>query len=81
MIFGDVLLSRTEGCASPSSAGLDPDGRLGERSFWSSNKPGSPIESIARDAAILVSLAVQFGCPLDVIRHALTKDDTGTPPA
>jgi hypothetical protein len=67
-----------EGLRFTASIGLYEDGRLGEL-FLSSNKPGSPIESIARDAAILVSLAIQFGCPLDIIRHALTKDHTGAP--
>ena len=29
------------------------------------------------DAAILASLALQYGCPLDDIRHALKRDIRG----
>lgn len=46
--------------------------------FITSRKIGSSAEAIARDAAILLSLALQYGCPLDVIRHALTRNQDGT---
>ena len=60
------------------AAGRYPDGRIAEV-FLSSHKPGSPIEAIARDSAIMVSLALQFGAPLETIRAALTKDHDGHP--
>jgi hypothetical protein len=41
--------------------------------FLSSHKPSSPIEAIARDAA------VQFGAGLETIRAALTRDHGGGP--
>lgn len=67
-------------------AGLDfticigsyPDGRLAEI-FISSNKPGSPIEAIARDAAVTASIALQFGADVETIRAALTRDHDGGP--
>jgi len=59
-------------------AGFYPDGRIAEI-FLSSNKPGSPIEAIARDAAIVTSIALQFGADLETIRTALTKDHDGGP--
>lgn len=40
---------------------------------------GSAIEAVARDAAIVVSIALQCGADLEVIRDALTKDHDGTP--
>jgi hypothetical protein len=46
--------------------------------FLTSRKIGSSFEAIARDAAILMSLALQHGCPLDTIRHALTRNADGT---
>jgi len=46
--------------------------------FVTSRKIGSGTEAIARDAAILLSLAVQHGCPLDTIKHALTRNQDGT---
>jgi hypothetical protein len=42
-------------------------------------KPGSPIEAIARDAAVTVSIALQFGADLETIKQALTKDHDGGP--
>ena len=60
------------------AAGFYPDGRIAEI-FLSSHKPSSPIEAIARDAAVTVSIALQFGAPLETIRNALTKDRDGAP--
>jgi hypothetical protein len=59
-------------------AGFYPDGRVAEI-FLSSHKPGSPIEAIARDAAVTVSLALQFGAGIETIRQALTRDHDGGP--
>jgi hypothetical protein len=59
------------------AAGFYPDGRIAEI-FLSSHKPGSPIEAIARDAAVTVSIALQFGVPIETIRAALTKDHDGS---
>ena len=52
------------------------DGRLAEV-FISSERPGSPIEAIARDAAVVVSLALQHGVDLASLRAALTCDHGG----
>jgi hypothetical protein len=59
-------------------AGFYGDGRIAEI-FLSSHKPGSPVEAIARDAAVTVSIALQFGADLETIRQALTKDHDGGP--
>ena len=40
---------------------------------------GSELEAVARDGAILVSLALQHGCPLETIRGALTRTLAGEP--
>lgn len=60
------------------ATGFHPDGRIAEI-FLSSHKPGSPIEAIARDAAVTVSIALQFGADLETIRQALTRDHDGGP--
>jgi ribonucleoside-diphosphate reductase alpha chain len=54
------------------------DGRIAEI-FISSNKPGSALEAVARDAAIVASLALQHGTNFATIRNALTRDDRGGP--
>jgi hypothetical protein len=59
------------------AAGFYPDGRIAEI-FLSSHK-GSTIEAIARDAAVTVSIALQYGADLGTIRAALTKDHDGGP--
>jgi hypothetical protein len=57
--------------------GLYPDGRVGEI-FLNAAHANSLLDVMAHDAAIVVSLALQFGCPLDAIRHALKRDGQGT---
>ena len=69
---------RHAGLAFTLCAGFYRDGRIAEI-FLSSHKPGSPIEAIARDAAVTVSIALQHGADLETIRRALTKDHDGAP--
>jgi hypothetical protein len=58
--------------------GRFPDGRIGEI-FLQNHKPGSQSDSNTRDAAVAASLALQFGCPLEVLRRALLRDSRGNP--
>jgi hypothetical protein len=48
------------------------DGRIAEI-FINGAKVGSAAETNAQDAAIVASLALQHGCPLETIRHALVR--------
>jgi ribonucleoside-diphosphate reductase alpha chain len=57
--------------------GLYPDGRPGEI-FLNAGHANSLLDVMAHDAAILASIALQFGCPLDTIRHAIKRDSSGT---
>lgn len=64
------------------TTGFYPDGRYGEvfinRLFTkSSAKVGTLLDSICRDAAILVSFCLQHGVPLETIQHAITRDEEG----
>jgi hypothetical protein len=54
------------------------DGTLGEV-FISGAKAGSEMDAITRDSAILLSLAMQYGVDLDTIKHALTREPSGSP--
>lgn len=58
-------------------AGHYPDGRIGEV-FLSSGKIGSHQEIATKDAAIAASIALQFGAPIDVLRHAFLRKEDGT---
>jgi hypothetical protein len=59
------------------TVGLYPDGRVGEI-FLNAEHANSLLDALAHDAAILASLALQFGCPLETITHALKRDAQGT---
>jgi len=54
------------------------DGRPAEI-FLQNHKPGSQADSNARDAAVAASLAMQHGCPLDVLQRAVLRDSQGRP--
>lgn|SRR5262245_14312114 len=53
-----------------------PDGRLAEV-FIGNRKAGSHSDSAAKDSAVVCSIALQHGVPLDVIRKALLRDARG----
>jgi len=42
-------------------------------------KAGTEHEATARDGAVLLSIALQHGVPLEVVRHAVTRSGSGTP--
>lgn len=53
-------------------------GRLGEV-FLNASKAGSTVETHARDSAVVLSLLLQYGCPIETIRHAVTRLSDGSP--
>jgi hypothetical protein len=52
------------------------DGRLAEI-FIGNGKAGSGTDTAAKDSAVVASLALQFGVPLETICHALLRDARG----
>jgi hypothetical protein len=52
------------------------DGRLAEI-FIGNRKSGSHSDSAAKDSAVVCSIALQHGVPLDTIRNALLRDAGG----
>ena len=61
-----------------AGVGCFVDGRPAEL-FLTSSKVGTANDVNARDAAILLSLALQFGCPLDTARGAISRNENGSP--
>lgn len=59
-----------------ATASFFADGRLAEI-FLGNMKSGSHADSAAKDSAIACSIALQYGVPVDVIRHALLRDGRG----
>ena len=45
--------------------------------FLSNSKAGSHSDSAAKDSAVVCSIALQYGVPLEVIRHGLLRDSSG----
>lgn len=61
----------------------DDDGRDTGRPaevFVTGAKAGSDMQSIARDGSVLLSIALQYGAPLDVICRAITRLGDGVTP-
>jgi hypothetical protein len=67
-----------DGCRFTTTVGYAPDGDVAEV-FLNSSKLGSDRDSSARDAAISISLALQHGTPLDILRGAVTRNADGSP--
>jgi hypothetical protein len=55
------------------------DGRIAEI-FINGSKVGTAAETNAQDAALVASLALQHGCPIETIRHALARPGGGAGP-
>ena len=45
--------------------------------FLQNSKPSSQSDTNARDSAVAASLALQFGCPLEVLRGAVLRNARG----
>lgn len=59
------------------TVGFYEDGNPAEV-FIDAGKAGSDAQVIARDAAVLLSLLLQYGCGLRHIRHAISRNNDGT---
>ena len=60
------------------TVGFYADGALGEV-FIDGGKSGQDVQSTARDAAVVLSLALQHGTPIETIRHAVTRGTSEEP--
>lgn len=65
-----------DGSSYLMTIGYHPDGRVGEV-FLNHDRGDSMLDVLASDAAILASLALQHGCPIETIQHALKRDSRG----
>jgi hypothetical protein len=73
---GETFAIEAGGLRYTATVGRFDDGRAAEI-FLTSNKVGSAAAIAACDAAVLASIALQHGVPLDVLRHALMRDAQG----
>ena len=75
----EVYRFESQGQTYIGGVGRYGDGSIAEL-FLNATKAGSTIEAMAQDAAIVASLALQFGCPLDVLRHAIERSGDSAGP-
>ena len=66
------------GIAYTAGVGRFDDGGLAEI-FLATAKHGTGLDVNARDAAISASLLLQYGCPTETLRRALTRNADGSP--
>ena len=58
-----------------ATVGRFADGRVAE--IFLDNCKHSPLAEMASEAAIVASIALQCGCPIETLRHALAGRDAG----
>jgi hypothetical protein len=74
--LAETLAVEVDSLRYTATIGRYSDGRLGEI-FIDMHKAGSAADVAARDSAVVASLALQHGVPVDVIRKALCRDARG----
>jgi hypothetical protein len=72
----ESLSLELDGLRSHATVSRFDDGRLAEV-FLNYNKAGNQADTNARDAAILLSFALQHGADVNTIRRALCRDTQG----
>jgi hypothetical protein len=65
-----------DGSTYTITVGYFANGEVGEI-FINASRANSLLDALMSDAAIIASLAIQYGCPLDAIKHALKRDARG----
>jgi len=58
--------------------GFYEDGRLGEI-FFNTYKTGSTIDTLLRDVALTVSIALQYGATIEELAASATRNENGSP--
>jgi len=74
----EVIDFKHAGHRYTAGVGFFEDGRLAEIFINVPGRAGSGIEAVARDAATVASIALQYGTPAETIRRALTRNADGT---
>ena len=69
----DFVLS---GMKFTASIGFDPKGQPAEV-FLTAGRAGTDLAISMQESAILVSLALQYGCPLETLRSAALRAEGG----
>jgi hypothetical protein len=73
----EVFAIEHEGMKFTAGIGRFPNGGLAEL-FVSTEKLGTLFDTVMRDAAILLSFALQYGADVEMIRRALVRNGDGS---
>jgi hypothetical protein len=74
--LAETIAFERDGSRYCLTVGFYSDGRVGEV-FLNADRANSLLDVLASDAAIMASLALQHGCSLAEIVHALKRDSRG----
>lgn len=74
----DALTFSHEGHTVHATVSFDADGKLAEI-FLNSGKTGTLIDIVMREMAVVVSIALQYGVPRELIENALPKLTDNSP--
>ena len=59
--------------------GRSSSGAFVSEVFLNCGKSGDQAETLAKDSAVLLSLALQYGVPISAMSRAITRDTKGAP--
>ncbi|MDP3553067.1 hypothetical protein [Methylocystis sp.] len=76
---GETVGFEFRGAAYVTTFSRFPDDQLAEVFIDCQAKGATPLDCDAKDVAVALSLALQFGTPAEAIRAALTREADGTP--
>ena len=77
--FSQTFNFEVEGQKYVATVSFFDEGNLAEMFVNSSGKLGSTADINAADGAVAVSLALQYGCPTDVLQKAMKRNADGSP--
>jgi hypothetical protein len=70
------VFQRDDGIRITMTTGFKADGSPGEL-FLNANRANSMLDVLLSDAAIVISIALQYGVPLRQLAHAVKRDANG----
>ena len=76
--FHELMDFEHAGYRYTAGFGFFETGGLAEIFINVPGRSGSAIEAVARDAAILTSICLQYGASVETVRHALTRNSDGS---
>jgi len=74
---GELMAFDHDGVCFTAQVSRFEDGSLAEV-FLDAGKVGAGVDTMAKDAAVVLSIALQYGVPIETIKAALSQERDGT---